>query len=76
MEIDFMSKQIYKQMEDGSFKLIDTPDNVNEFLKDYETICKKYNLSLAYQDIYDGFYITNFKEKNINWIKNLNLAYL
>ena len=69
-----MPEKIYEQTREGSFKLIDTPSNVNIFLEEYENLCKKYNLSLSHEDTNGGFIITEYKEGNINWVNDAILS--
>ena len=40
-----------------------------EFLNDIIEVYKKHNLSLAHEDIEGAFVIQDYKEKNIEWLK-------
>ena len=71
-----MPKQICEQLKDGSVGFIDTPDNVNEFLKEYEALCKKRNLSFAHEDKNGAFEITKFSEDNIKWVNDAILVHI
>ena len=43
--------------------------NIEGFLKDYDSICKKYNVSLAHEDCYGAFIIQEYDEENIEWVE-------
>ena len=40
------------------------------FLDEIETLCKKYNLSIAHEDGQGSFIIADYNELNINWLNN------
>ena len=45
-------------------------NNINNFLKEYEELCKKYNITLAHEDCHGGFILEEYDENNIEWVKN------
>jgi len=45
-----------------------TEQEVKEFLKDIEFICKKHNKSIAHEDYQGGFIIEEYDEDNIEWL--------
>lgn len=44
-------------------------DRARKFFKEYEELCKKYNVSLAHEDCQGGFILEPYDEGNINWVK-------
>lgn len=44
-------------------------DRVKNFFKEYEELCKKYNLSLSVEDYEGSFILEPYSENNINWVK-------
>lgn len=44
-------------------------DNIKNFFREYEELCKKYNVSLAHEDSQGGFLIDIYDEENIEWVK-------
>lgn len=45
-------------------------DNIiSNFLKEYEELCKKYNISLAHEDCHGAFILEEYNEDNIEWVK-------
>ena len=44
-------------------------DRVKNFFKEYEEICKKYNLSLAHEDCEGSFILEPYNENNIDWVE-------
>lgn len=44
-------------------------NNIENFFREYEELCKKYNVSLAHEDSQGGFLIDIYDEENIEWVK-------
>ena len=44
-------------------------DRVKNFFKEYEELCKKYNLSLSFEDYEGSFILEPYSENNIDWVK-------
>lgn len=44
-------------------------DRVKNFFKEYEELCKKYNLSLSHEDCEGSFILEPYNENNIGWVK-------
>ena len=44
--------------------------NIEGFLKDYNDICKKHNVSLAHEDCHGAFIIQEYDEENIEWVES------
>ena len=47
---------------------MDRQENINNFFKEYKELCKKYNVSLAHEDVEGGFLIDEYDEDNIDWV--------
>jgi hypothetical protein len=55
------------------------PNRINEvaydqrivlFLNEIETLCRKYDLSIAHEDNQGAFIIQRYKHSNISWLKS------
>ena len=44
-------------------------NRVNNFFKEYEELCKKYNLSLSQENREGIFFLEPYNENNISWVK-------
>ena len=44
------------------------PKEMEDFLNDIKTICKKHNLSIAHEDYHGAFLIEEYDEDNIEWL--------
>ena len=44
------------------------PEHIIEFMKEYEEICKKYDVSLGHEDNHGAFEFHAYKEDNIEWV--------
>lgn len=44
-------------------------ENVEQFLKEIENVCKKHNMSISHEDGHGAFIIEKFYESNIKWLK-------
>lgn len=42
---------------------------IQDFIEDIIKVYKKHNLSLAHEDLYGGFVVQDYKEKNVEWIR-------
>lgn len=49
-------------------------EKVNEFLKEIEEVCKKYNMTISHEDIHGEFIIKEFNQDSIEWLKDAQLA--
>ena len=47
---------------------IDTPKKMKDFFSEIEAVCRKYGVSIAYEDEFGGFVIEDYKQKNIDWL--------
>ena len=47
---------------------VDMPKEMEDFLNDIKTICKKHNLSIAHEDYCGVFLIEEYDEDNIRWL--------
>lgn len=45
-------------------------NQIENFLKEYEELCKKYNISLSHEDGHGNFIIEKYHQSNIEWVKN------
>ena len=52
---------------------IKSPKKIENFLNEIDTICKKYNLSIAHEDIGGAFMIENYNIYNIEWLRDAHL---
>ena len=63
-----------KQMWDvNADKYVDVPEDIENFLNELTELYKKYDLSIAHEDIGGGFVIENLKEENVKWIQGAML---
>ena len=44
-------------------------ERAKNFMKEYEELCKKYNLSLGHEDSQGGFILDEYKEDYVDWVK-------
>ena len=44
-------------------------DRAKNFFKEYEELCKKYNVSLAHEERRGSFILEPYDDKNIGWVK-------
>ena len=51
------------------------PKEMEDFLNDIKTICKKHNLSIAHEDYHGGFLIEEYDEDNIEWLFGASKCY-
>jgi hypothetical protein len=49
-------------------KMDKTQQEIIDFIKDIETVCKKHNLSISHEDGHGSFIIEEYKESNIKWL--------
>ncbi len=43
--------------------------NIDSFLNELETLCRKYDLSIAHEDNQGAFIIQRYKHSNMIWLK-------
>jgi predicted SAM-dependent methyltransferase len=55
-------------------KLVDTPIEIQNFFKDIDELCKKYNLSISHEDVHGAFIISAYEKENISWLRNATLC--
>jgi len=48
--------------------LVEMPEEMQAFLADIETVCRKHGLSLAHEDEHGGFIVEELKERNLRWV--------
>ena len=44
-------------------------ERILNFLKDYEELCKKYDISFAHEDYHGAFILEEYSENNVEWAK-------
>jgi hypothetical protein len=49
-------------------KVNKTQQEIIDFIKDIEEVCKKLNLSISHEDGHGSFIIEEYKESNIKWL--------
>lgn len=49
-------------------KHVEMPKEFVAFLKEYQVLCKKYNITLGHEDGHGGFHIEPYDEGNIEWV--------
>jgi hypothetical protein len=49
-------------------KMDKTQQEIIDFIKDIEEVCKKHNLSISHEDGHGSFIIEEYKESNIKWL--------
>ena len=54
-------------------QMVETPENIKEFLNEIEILCKRYNLSISHEDSHGAFQIEKYNELNIEWLKNAHI---
>ena len=62
----YVSKEIYDMTKKEKEK-------VKNFLNDILKVCKKYGYSLSHEDMYGGFAVVNYHEKNNEWLKDASI---
>ncbi|WP_442636565.1 hypothetical protein [Rossellomorea marisflavi] len=70
-------KSIIEKMQEQNSKLtwsmsdqkfIKTPDDIVEFFKEFEKLCRKHDITLSHEDGQGGFEIEHFDEDTLKWI--------
>lgn len=56
-------------------EFIYTPLKMTNFFDELDKLCLKYNLSISHEDGHGSFIIEEYKETNMNWLRNANKAY-
>jgi hypothetical protein len=51
-----------------------TNKKADNFLNEIISICKKYNLSIAHEDIGGAFIICNYDINNIKWLNSASIS--
>ena len=54
---------------------IESPKEIEDFLNEYDKLCKKHNMSLSHEDGHGGFEITEYNIRNINWVREAAISY-
>ena len=49
--------------------------DVDAFLSEIESVCKKHNMSLGHEDNYGAFLISEYSDENIEWLKDASLEF-
>ena len=44
------------------------------FFEELESVCRKYNISIAHEDYHGGFILDTFCEDNLEWLKSAALT--
>lgn len=68
MESDDMKRWINRLMDDAEVPAIDA------FLADVEAVCRKHGFSLSHEDGQGAFEVEEFRESNIEWLKDAHDA--
>lgn len=63
-EIDF------SELEEEYGEKLKRQLDIENFLIEYNTICKKYNISLAHEDQEGSFIFCEYDEENIDWVRS------
>ena len=53
----------------------ETSEKLTDFFNEIEEICKKYNLSISHEDGHGAFFIEEFSESNIGWLRGAHKNY-
>ena len=53
-----------------------TKEQLEAFIKDYEALCKKHNISLSHEDKYGAFEFEEYLKDNIEWVQESANIYL
>lgn len=67
----YKKEQVYDL---ATYKYIDPPKKMVNFLNEIQEICKKYNLSISHEDSQGAFIIERYFENNIEWLKDAQWA--
>lgn len=51
-------------------KEVDPPERVKIFLKEYEELCRRHNVSISHEDQHGGFIIEAYSDDNIDCLKS------
>jgi hypothetical protein len=49
-------------------EFIETPKDMIEFLKELETLCRRYDLSISHEDGHGAFEFEEYSEGNMKWL--------
>ena len=72
LKAEFTVEEIYQQpltWEKTYRQVLDSKKEIQSFLDDIVDVYKKHNLSLSHEDLFGGFIVQEYKEKNVKWIK-------
>ena len=53
---------------------VEANEELKQFFKDIEDVCKKHGYSISHEDGHGAFMIEEYSEFNINWFKNAHLC--
>lgn len=49
-------------------RMVEMPKEMEDFLNDIESVCKKHGLSISHEDYHGAFLIEKYSEENIEWL--------
>ena len=49
-------------------------EKIDAFLKEIESVCKKYDFSISHEESQGGFILEKYDEYNIEWLKEASTA--
>lgn len=55
--------------------LVEMPEEMQAFLADIESVCRKHGFSIAHEDEQGSFIVENLKENNLNWLSGAAKRY-
>lgn len=66
--IDGKIKKGHETWSNQESKHVKTKDSIVQFLREYEDLCRKHNISLSHEDGHGAFIFQEFDEDNIDWV--------
>lgn len=55
--------------------MAEMPKEMEDFLNDVESVCKKYGLSISHEDYHGAFLIEEYSKENIEWLFGASKSY-
>ena len=66
LEVDNKMDKVFDRQ---SGEYIESPSEMETFMCEIQKVCKKYGFSISHEDEHGAFIIQEYKDSNIQWLK-------
>jgi hypothetical protein len=66
VEVDNKMDEVFDRQ---SGEYIESPSEMKAFMCEIQKVCKKYGFSISHEDEHGAFIIQEYKDSNIQWLK-------